>query len=172
MCEAEKHALEYMTTTLSSWLLRVTADLTLYQPADPLSYLRSACTNAIFWEGECLSQSEFSAEAAEAYTAAVVTPLMEGLFEGILRAGDPLPSNPGEAGLPLVQEGGALAGIAAAGLATLEQAPSQGVRRTCKVMLPYEAPTEYAHGGVGLEEEPVVPRAELEAYIQSRQPPK
>ena len=117
-------------------------------------------------------QSEFNAEGASAYTAAVVTPLMEALFEGILRSGDPLPSNPGVAGLPLVQEGGALAGIAAAGLASLEQAPSQGARRTCKVMLPYEAPAEYAHGGVGIEEEPFVPRAELEAYIQSRQPPK
>ena len=179
-CAAEVSARSYWIHTLAPWVVSLTGELALLQPADPVSLARAVCSRAASWSGECRSAagSELDADSPElqAYMATVGQPLVEALTAGILASGDPLPADPGTAGLPCLAPEGEIARAAAEGVRALGGG-SAGVRtHTLKSATAHLAETlsgaaavMAAHGGVGVEQEPSVPRATLEAYIASRQ---
>lgn len=179
-CEAEINARAYWTHTLAPWVQALTGELALLQPLDPVSLARAVCSGAPSWTGECLSaSSEVDGDSSEllAYMEAVGQPLVEALTAGILAAGGPLPANPGTAGLPCLVPEGAIARAAAEGMAALGGARASAARthalksatRFLQEGLAAAAQEEAQHGGLGVELEPSVPRATLEAYIASRQ---
>ncbi len=177
-CTAEINATSYWTHTLSPWVLSLTGELALLQPSDPVSLARAVCSGAASWTGECRGgELDADSPALQAYMEAVGQPLVEALTAGILAAGDPLPANPGTAGLPCLAAEGAIARAAAEGMATLGSSGACAVRThtlksataSLKEGLAAAAREEAQHGGEGVELEPSVPRATLEAYIASRQ---
>jgi hypothetical protein len=181
-CAAEVSATAYWTHTLSPWVLALTGELALLQPSDPVALARAVCSCAPSWTGECRSAAggELDADspALQAYMEAVGQPLVEALTAGILAAGDPLPANPGSAGLPCLGAEGAIARAAAEGLAALGPPAAPAAVRTHALKsataflregLAAAAREGSEHGGLGVELEPSVPRATLEAYIASRQ---
>ena len=183
-CQGEVNARAYWTHTLAPFVLSLAGELALLQPTDPASFALAVCAGAGSWTGECRVSGEVDGDAegaAEAYMTGVGQPLVEALTTAILAAGDPLPPYPGTAGVAALGAEGAIARAASEGVAALGGAQRAGgpfaVREYAlksatwylQAGLSAAAREEAAHGGVGVELEPAVPRAELEAYIASRQ---
>ena len=183
-CSEEINASAYWIHTLSPFVLFLTGELAHLQPTDPASFASAVCAGAATWSGECRESAEEvdpDSPALHAYMAGVGEPLLEALTTAILASGDPLPAFPGAAGLASLAAGGALAAAAAEGIAALGGSQRPGGPFAVRT-IPLRSATSYQaeglaaaareqaqHAGVGVEQEPAVPREELEAYIQSRQ---
>lgn len=174
-CDAEVAARTYWTQNLSPWLVSLSSELALLQPADPASLARAFCSGAAEWSGLCRAGDAYDAASASAYMTAVGQPFCEALAAAVIQEGS-LPGDPGAAAAPLLAESGALASSGAAAAA-----PFCGglVQRTVTRLgeasallrgaLTASAASEAEHGGAGVELEPVVPRDVLEAHIRSCQ---
>ena len=183
MCIEERNANSYWTMTLCPWVLSLSSELARLLPSDPASFARAVCENASTWTGECRGEDSLcDSVAVDSYMAAVGQPFVEALTTGIIASGDPLPANPGTAGLPCLAEGGAIAQAALGGVAALGGAGGRAGGPFAVRTVPLKSATSYLtdvlqeaagelakHGGGGVEQEPEVPRAVLESYIQSRQ---
>jgi hypothetical protein len=177
LCDEEIAAKTYWIQILSPWLVSLSGELALLQPADPASLALARCNGAASWTGACRASDAYDAASVGAYMAAVGLPFCEALAAGVLREGS-LPADPGAAAAPLLAPGGALASSGAAAAASFSRGEGL-VERTVPRLgeasallsgaLAEAKDWEGAHGGTGLEREPHVPRDVLEAHILSCQ---
>jgi hypothetical protein len=176
-CDEEVAAKTYWIQTLSPWLVSLSSELALLQPADPASLARARCAGAAEWSGACRAAADaYDAASSAAYMSAVGQPFLEALAAAVIKEGS-LPEDPGAAAAPLLAEGGALAAGGAEAAAALgagfahRTVPRLGeASALLRGALASAAAWEGEHGGAGVELEPVVPRHELEAHIRACQP--
>ena len=177
-CDEEVAAKTYWIQTLSPWLVSLSSELALLQPADPASLARARCAGAAEWSGACRAADAYDAASSAAYMSAVGQPFLEALAAAVIKEGS-LPEDPGAAAAPLLAEGGALAAGGAEAAAALGGGAGLAYRTVPRLgeasallrgALASAAAWEGEHGGAGVELEPVVPRDVLEAYIRSCQP--
>jgi hypothetical protein len=176
---SESLASHYFTATLAPLLESLGGLLALAQPADPAALARAACEGAAAFRGAARAPAApLDAPSAAAFMAAAGQPLLEALGAALLAA---RPDDARAAAAALLAPGGALAAAAAAGAAALaadaaycaargplDAAAITPLASAAALLAARDAAARAAadaHGGAGVEGQPQVSAAELEAIL-------